>query len=465
MSSLDGKRILVAGMDDENKRLAHWLPTQGAHVVIVDERDAGDLADDFLDFLLEPNVSFAMGGHGLELLDEVDMLCVSSNLPLHAPILRMAYERNVPIKNEAVLFMESSPARVIGIAGSLGKSTTATLVHAILSGAGRRVWGGGDYIPLYDLPDMQADDFVVLELRSTHLENASTSPSVGVLTNLIPVGIERYDNIDGYASALANIYHHQRRDELFVFNRDDQVAATMADLAPSEHASFSTHTLVSNGACFAGNRLILAGLSSPTGMAKVVCDDHDIALLGEHNLSNVAAACAITGALGVAPDFMREVITTTKGVPHRLEFVATIGNTTWINDSGAISPDRTIIALDAVTKRPLTLILGGRDQNFDWSTVAMAAAARAQTVVCFGEFGGDIADALSRAKSMLGEKALTTINVVETVEDAVNAAYQSAGDSGLVLFSPGGLPYDAFADFSERGTAFKSSVDALASKS
>lgn len=465
MSSLEGKRVLIAGMDDENRRLAHWLPTQGANVIVADDRDAGELADDLMEFILEPSVSFAMGGHGLDLMDDVDMLCVSGHMPLHDPILRMAYERNLPIKNEAILFMENCPARVIGIAGSLGKSTTSHLVHAILSTANKQVWGGGDYIPLFDLPDMQADDYVVLELRNTHIENSSFSPNVGVLMNMLPVGIDRYDNIDAYASALSNLYNHQRRDELFVYNRDDNVAATMADLAPAEHAAFSTHMLVSDGACFAGNRLILSGIASPTGIAKVVCDDGEISLLGEHNLSNVAAACAITGSLGILPEHMREVITTIKGVPNRLEYVTTLAGATWINDSVAISPERTMLSLSAIRKRPLTLILGGRDYGYDWRELGVQAALRAETVVCFGEHGGEIADVVGRMKNSVVDKALKAINVVENVEDAVNAAYRSLGDGGLVLFSPGGSPDDAYMDFAERGEAFRHSVDALASES
>lgn len=461
-ASLEGKRVVVLGMARQGKALGRWLPTQGATVTLSDRRNAGDLADDLMEFITEPNVHFALGGHPIELLDNADILCVSGGVPLETPIIRAAFERGIPVVNDAILFIERCPAKVIGITGSAGKTTTTTLVGEMCRQAGFKTWVGGNIgnVLLDDLAEIQPEDRVVIELSSFQLEIAQVSPPVAGLLNITPNHLDRHGTIEAYAMAKSNIFLHQRSDELLVYNRDDLLTVTFANQAPGERAAFSTNNLVANGACLAGRRLILTGFCSPTGIAKVICDQSEVMLLGMHNISNILAACALAGAVGITPDVMHETIRQFKGVPHRLEIVAVIDDVTWVNDSIATSPDRVLAALLSFDQ-PIILLAGGRDKNLPWHDMAMLAIERCKSIICFGEHGSQIASHLHRAGRNLPPNRLPRIHTVNSLSQAVEMASQFAEKNDIVLLSPGGTSFDAYVDYEERGQHFRTLVQEI----
>ncbi|NDJ87492.1 MAG: UDP-N-acetylmuramoyl-L-alanine--D-glutamate ligase [Chloroflexi bacterium] len=461
--SLEGKHVLVLGFARQGKALARWLPTQGARVTLSDRRNAGELADDILEFVADPNVNYALGGHSVDLLRNADMLCLSGGVPANLPIVKAAYAAGLPVTNDAVLFMERCPARVIGITGSAGKTTTTTLVGEIARKAGHKTWVGGNIgnVLLDDLDQISEDDIVVMELSSFQLEIAEVSPPIAALLNITPNHLDRHGTLEAYAKAKSNIFTHQSRNDLLVYGSDDLLASTFAEDARGDRAAFSTQRLVADGACLAGRRLIVTGNCSPTGMAKVVCERDQVLLPGEHNLRNIAAACALAGSVGITPEAMHEVVSTFKGVSHRLEVVATIGDVTWINDSIATSPDRVVAALRSF-ERPIILLAGGRDKDLPWDEMARLAIQRCRAVICFGEYGPQIAEHLGRARRYeLQEVQLHSINTVKTLTDAVDMAAKLASANDIVLLSPGGTSFDAYTDFAERGQHFRKLVEDL----
>lgn len=463
--ALEGKHVVVIGMARQGKALGRWLPTQGANVTLSDKRNAGELADDLMEFITEPNVRFALGGNPVELLDDADMVCVSGGVPLEIPIIQAAFQRGIPVVNDAILFMERCPARIIGITGSAGKTTTTTLVGEMCKQAGIRTWVGGNIgnVLLDDLPDIQPDDVVVMELSSFQLEISDISPPVAGLLNIVPNHLDRHGTPEAYARAKANIFMNQSEDDLLVYGRDDPLANSFADDTPGRRAAFSVSTLVSDGACLAGRRLILTGDCSPTGMAKVICEREEVKLPGQHNLSNVLAACALAGAVGVSPEVMRETIVNFKGVPHRLEVVAVINDVAWINDSIATSPDRVVAALRSFDQ-PIVLLAGGRDKKLPpeaWSEMAKLAVARCKAVICFGEHGPQIANYITTARRYYPVNELRSIKPVKTLADAVDMAVRLVSSGDMVLLSPGGTSYDAYHDFAERGQHFRTLVEEL----
>lgn len=459
MSKLDGKRILMMGMTPESKLLATWLPTRGATVTIADPRNVGELADDMMDFIMMPDVSFALSNHGLELLSTADMLCVSKSTPIDAQLVHSARELGIPIKNEAVLFMDACAAqRVVGIAGSLGKSSIGAILQQMAERAEFKVWGGSA-IPLYHLDEIGADDVVLLELSSEHLELSTDSPTIAVLTNVMPEYAARYGSVDALTRVLANLFHHQQPDDLFVFNHDDMLSQAAAEQARSEHASFSTRTLVPDGACLAGTRVIVTGICSPTNMAKVICNVDDIALPGEHNMSNALAASAIAGALGIGPTVIGDVLRTMKSIPHRMEIALATERLVWINDSAAISPDRVMTSLNSFAQ-PVVLILGGQDRSYNWGDLARLVALRARAVVCYGDNNERIAEQLHRAHRVTNNPELDQIEIVDDLEAAVGTAAKVASEGDFILFSPGGTPDAVYETLEARGDAFRELVQA-----
>ncbi|HVO42502.1 MAG TPA: UDP-N-acetylmuramoyl-L-alanine--D-glutamate ligase, partial [Aggregatilineales bacterium] len=432
---LDGKTVVILGFARQGQALARWLPTIGANVIVSDTRDLGQLADELLDFLGMP-IRFALGGHPLELLEECDALALSGSVDPKITICVSARQHNIPLTNDAQLFLERCPAPVIGITGSAGKTTTTTLVGKMCAAAGRKTWVGGNigHVLLPDLRTMQPDHTVVMELSSFQLEIMTQSPRIACILNVTPNHLDRHGSMEAYMAAKANIFLNQNHDDLCVLGRDDPGCNVLADQVPSRLLWFSLYDMVPDGAFVAGNRLMVAGLGSPDGGAHVVCSREDIRLRGEHNVQNVLAACAVAGAAGVSIEAMREVIKTFTGVEHRLEIVRTVDGVTYVNDSIATAPERVIAALKSFTE-PIVLLAGGRDKKLPWHEMATLTAQRVRYLLTFGEYGPAIAEHVGAAQMPGGR--LEGIEVFKTLDEAFNRAAQVAHEGDIVLLSPG----------------------------
>lgn len=456
---LEGKNVVVLGFARQGQALARWLPSIGARVVVSDTRKFGDVADTLLDFLDSP-ITYALGGHPLELLDAADLLCLSGGVSPTVPICQEAIARGVPLSNDAQLFMERCPAPVIGITGSAGKTTTTTLVGKMCEAADRTTWVGGNIgdVLLDNLIDILPQHTVVMELSSFQLELMTRSPQIACVLNVTPNHLDRHGSMEAYMAAKANIFLHQSAADIAIFGLDDPGSNVMADQAAGRVAWFSLREMVSDGAFMAGNRLMVVGIGSPDGQPHVVCGRDDIRLRGEHNIRNVLAACAIAGAAGVPVEVMRETIKGFTGVPHRLEPVRIVDGVMYVNDSIATAPERVIAALRSFDE-PIILLAGGRDKNLPWAEMASLTAQRVRHLVTFGEHGPTIAE-MVRAARLLGGR-LEGIDTFKTLDEAVKRASEVARQGDVVLLSPGGTSYDTYEDFQARGEHFRALVAAL----
>jgi UDP-N-acetylmuramoylalanine--D-glutamate ligase len=457
--SLKGKTAVVLGFARQGQALARWLPTVGAHVIVSDKRSFGDLAEPILDFIDSP-ITYALGGHPLELLDEADLLCLSGGVDPQLPICAEARTRGILLTNDAQLFLEYCPAPVIGITGSAGKTTTTTLVGKMCETAGITAWVGGNIgdVLLDQINDIDSHHTVVMELSSFQLELMTRSPHIASILNVTPNHLDRHGSMDAYMEAKAQIFLHQKPDDICVFGYDDPGSHQLAERAPGRVAWFSATDMVIDGAFLAGTRLMVVGAGSPDKQPHVVCSRDDINLRGEHNVRNVLAACAIAGTIGVPVDAMRATIKNFTGVPHRLEAVRIVGGVTYVNDSIATAPERVVAALRSF-EEPLILLAGGRDKKLPWAEMATLVAQRVKCLVTFGEHGSIIAEYV-RAARLFGGK-IEEIRVCQTLDEAVKAASELAQPGDVVLLSPGGTSYDAYEDFQARGEHFRSLVAAL----
>lgn len=190
-----------------------------------------------------------------------------------------------------------------------------------------------------------------------------------------------------------------------------------------------------------------------------ICAVTDVKLLGQHNLENVLAACAIAGAAGADPQSMAEVATTFAGVEHRLELVRTLRGVRYYNDSIATSPERTVAALRSF-EEPIVLLAGGRDKHLPWEEMAQLTLRKVRHLVLFGEAVPIIERAIHDAQRTM-HNAQLAIHRCGTLEEAVEVAARSAQPGDVVLLAPGGTSFDAFRDFAERGERFRELVGAL----
>jgi len=315
------------------------------------------------------------------------------------------------------------------------------------------VWVGGNigHPLIADLDALRPGDTVVMELSSFQLELMTRSPQVAGVLNLTPNHLDRHGTMEAYAAAKSNLLRYQGPEDVAVLGWDDPGARALAPLARGRLAYFSAEQPVEAGAYLDGERLMLRWGDGPQPVATL----SDVALRGHHNLLNVLAACALSGAAGAQPEALRAGLAGFTGVAHRLELVAERGGVRWYNDSIATAPERVLAAVRAFDE-PLVLLLGGRDKKLPWGDLAALARTRVKHVVVFGEAAGLIEQALAAAG--LPPERLTHGG---QLAGAVQAAAAIAQPGDTVLLSPGGTSFDEFRDFEERGERFRELVRGL----
>ncbi|HET7010765.1 MAG TPA: UDP-N-acetylmuramoyl-L-alanine--D-glutamate ligase [Anaerolineales bacterium] len=458
MNDWRGKRVVVVGLARQGKALARHFAAAGAEVTVTDLRTSGDLAS-AVDELEGLPVRYALGGHPPEVLESADLLCLSGGVPADLPLAQQARELGIPVSNDSQLLLEACPAKVVGITGSAGKSTTTALLGAMaeawLEGTRRRVWVGGNIGRplLLDLPSMKPDDLVVLELSSFQLELMTRSPQVAVVLNITPNHLDRHRTMEAYASAKARLVEFQSGEDIAVLGWEDARAWELRSRARSRVFGFGRI----RGEAVPGAFLEEGGLVVDRGHGiEAVCPAEDLVLRGDHNLLNALAACAAAAALGMPATAMAAALRTFRGLPHRLEFVRRVRGADWYDDSIATAPERSLAALRSF-EQPIVLLAGGRDKDLPWEEFAEFVRARVDHLVLFGEAAPKIASVLS---TVAGHGPDTT-DLVPGLEAAVEAAARRAQPGDVVLLSPGGTSFDEFVDFAARGDRFRELVEAL----
>ena len=460
VDALDGASVVVLGLARQGVAAAEYLARAGAEVTVSDLRERASLAD-ALDRLEGLRVRYRLGGHPPGLLDGADVLCLSGGVPSDAPVVLEARRRGVPLTNDAQLFMERCPARVIGITGSAGKTTTTALVGEMCRVAGLPVWVGGNIgNPLItDLGKIGSQDRVVMELSSFQLEVMTRSPQVASVLNITPNHLDRHKTMKAYIAAKRNIVLHQTASDVALLGFGDANARSLALDSAAHLAWFSLGAEVEKGAFGINGELTLRW----GGVDVAVCRQDEVRLLGRHNLLNVLAACALGQVAGVPVERMREVATSFTGVEHRLELVREVGGAKWYNDSIATAPERSLAALRSF-EDPIVLLAGGRDKDLPWEDFAVEVGRRVRQLITFGEAGPMIArevDGHTPRRRRKRSRQLEGVTRVETLEEAVDVAAKVARAGDVVLLSPGGTSFDAFRDFAERGDRFKDLVRSL----
>jgi len=487
--SVTNRRVLVVGLAREGTALTRFLVERGARVTVTDSKPAEALAGNRAALSGLP-VTYALGGHPLELLDGIDIVFVSPGVPLEIPLLVEAQRRDLPLSSETRLFTRLCPAPIIGITGSSGKTTTTALAGSMLEAAGMKAWVGGNIgFPLIGrLDEIASTDVVVMELSSFQLEFFGSwaeiplghlagplfavegwSPRIAAVLNITPNHLDRHGTMEAYAAAKARILAYQQRGDLAVMNLDDPVARDMASGSARGGQRFLWFSLeqgVEDGAFLRGEDLVLR----LAGQEAVLCRTTDLKLVGRHNLANMLAASALAiGAIATLQgqadlDSMpvgdlRRAATTFEGVEHRLEFVRERRQVRWYNDSIATTPERAVAALRSF-EGPIVLLAGGRDKHLPWEEMAALTWRKVRHLVLFGECADLIDRAMAEAREP-GAESQTVIHRAGTLSQAVDLAAELAQPGDVVLLSPGGTSFDAYPDFVSRGDHFRDLVRGL----
>ncbi len=454
-----GKRVIVIGAARQGLAASRYLAKRSAHVILTDSRPLSDF-NNLEAHLSGFSVELQLGGHPTDILENADLICVSGGVPLTIPLIKEAKIRGIPLTNDSQLFMEEVNARVIGITGSAGKTTTTVLTGAIAKAALEpkvKVWVGGNIgFPLIEhLDEIQPEDWVVHEFSSFQLEQMTLSPHIAVITNITPNHLDRHKTMQAYTAAKTHILEFQNAEDLAVLNREDPGSRSLAEKTAATILTFGFNKPTGKEAgVFIKNEgfIFFDGQKETT-----LFPTHALKLPGRHNHANAMAACTACLAAGFPVKAMREGISSVKGIPHRLELVREYKGIQWINDSIATAPERVMAAMNAI-EGPLIMLLGGRDKDLPWEALAVMLHKRHPKVVLFGEAGSLINSALKKYE---GTAVSYPLFQVKTLEEAVQKASELAEKGDIVLLSPGGTSYDAYRDFEERGEHFRELVKAL----
>jgi len=472
MRSWSGKRVLILGAARQGQALARYLVNHGAEVILTDSRPDLELEGARVD-LSDISVKWVTGGHPIELLDGIDLMCVSGGVPLTIPMVLEAQRRAIALSNDSQIFLEAAPCKVIGITGSAGKTTTTTLVGRIAEAAysasdQTHVWVGGNIgTPLIaSVDEMRPTDLAIMELSSFQLELMTRSPQISAILNITPNHLDRHGTMAAYREAKAHILDYQTAQDIAVLGREDQIGYQLSSRVHGRLLSFGFTEMEKEmeGTFMRRDSLYLRA----EGSEQMIMGREAISLRGDHNLSNVLAACAIAASADLSLEAMRAGTTDFHGVAHRLEWVRLWEGANWYNDSIATAPERTMAAILSF-QEPLVLLVGGRDKKLPWDKFAEMAHQRVDHLVLFGEMVEKVAQALDirieDGQSLVhSPQRPYTVQFCNNLHEAVRAAAQVIEPGDVVLLSPGGTSFDEFKDFEERGERFREWVNELLSQ-
>ena len=349
------KKVLIMGLGlhGGGAGVAKFFCKQGADVLVTDLKTKEQLKDSILK-LKGLKIKYALGGHKEADFKEADLIIKNPDVSNNSPYLKIAQKNNIPVETDISLFFKLSEAFIIGVTGTKGKSTTASIIYHILKSENKRTFLAGNIgiSPLEFLEKTKKGDKIILELSSFELENLKQSPNIAVVTNILPDHLNRYVNMAEYIESKKIILKYQKNSDILILNSDDPVARSFAKEAQSRVCFFTTEE---------------------KSIEKYI---NNFKLFGKHNLSNLSAAISVAKELNVPEDIIKKSIKSFKGVSSRQEFVREFRNVKYFNDTTSTMPEAAIIAIDSFSEKfpdsKLIFICGGQNKGLDYKKLSDA---------------------------------------------------------------------------------------------
>jgi UDP-N-acetylmuramoylalanine--D-glutamate ligase len=511
--ALDGRSVTVLGLARSGIAMARFFADAGARVTIYDGRSAGELAQSIaalggrpIELALGPAVDPASAWASADLV--ATSPSINPDFPTAEPRLRAALAALVAagradpgsapaLVSEADLVLRMCPCPTIGVTGTKGKTTTSSLTAALLAAdpAHPAILGGNIGIPLVErLTELTPEDRVVIELSELQLPTLSHGTTVAVYTNVTSDHLDRHGTLEAYRAAKRRLAELVNPAGALVLNAEDPIVAAYGAMGVAPVVAYRRDRPLPGGLGVEDGWIVAAGVErlahAGGGAAEVgpggrILPLAELAIPGDHNVSNALAAVAVALLFGISPDAIRRAAAAFVGVEHRLEPVATVDGVRFINDSQGTQPDAVIAALRAFP-RPLVLIAGGRDKGVDLSGLGPVAAERADAAVLIGESGPALATLFRDSGVMRVEQAATLEEAVELADTiarealaelpaanarsanarSANARSANAAEPAVatVLLSPAAASFDMFVDYAARGAAFRAAAASIAKR-
>lgn len=444
------KRVAVVGVGVSNIPLISFLVGMGAKVTAFDKKTESELGDIVKD-LKEKSVNFVLGKGYLDNLSNFEVIFKTPSMRIDSKELLRAKSEGSYITSEMEEFVRYCPAKIYGVTGSDGKTTTTTIIYNLLKEQGYKTWVGGNIgTPLFsDIKKIKPEDRVVIELSSFQLMTMDVCPEVSIVTNITPNHLDMHKGMEEYIESKKNVFLNQDKQGLLILNRENSITYEMKDEAKGRVEFFSSKRLLSNGAYYKDGFLYLKD--------EVICEAKNMAVKGIHNIENYMAAF-LAVEHEVSKDNIAKVFSNFKGVPHRNEFVREVNGVRYYNDSIGSSPTRTLATI-SVFEKPVILIAGGYDKSIPFEPLAKEGYKNIKSIILLGNTKEKIKVVFEELKKDKGIDI--PLYEVDSLEEAVTKAQLISGNEDNVVLSPACASFDMFKNFEVRGNKFKELVNDL----
>ncbi|HHT22118.1 MAG TPA: UDP-N-acetylmuramoyl-L-alanine--D-glutamate ligase [Bacteroidales bacterium] len=443
------KRIVILGAGESGAGAAVLAKKQGFEVFV---SDFGEIKDKYKKMLDDRQISWEEKQHTESLILNADEVIKSPGIPDKAPIVRALTEKGIPVISEIEFAGRYTDAKMICITGSNGKTTTTMLTYQTLKDAGLNVGLAGNVGDSLALQVAEKNfDYYVVELSSFQLDGMTEfKADIAILINITPDHLDRYDNeFQNYIDSKFRIVQNQTEKDAFIFWSGDPII--QKELKKRNiHSQFYPFAIERNEktkAFVENNQLVINTLNTNFTMPI-----SEISIKGRHNTLNSMAAGLTATILNIRKENIRQSFHDFKGVEHRLEYVATVKDVKYINDSKATNVNSCWYALQSI-QTPIVLILGGKDKGNDYSEIEELVKEKVSTLIFLG------ADNSKLHKFFDGK--VENIIDVNSMESCVKEAYKVAKPGETVLLSPCCASFDLFTDYEDRGKQFKKFVKEL----
>ena len=438
---------VVAGLGISGVSAVNFLHEQGYQVAVTDSRATPPGHDQ-----IPAEVKTSFGQLDVDLLLQAEEIILSPGLAPQLPEIQQAIAKGIPVVGDVQLLRRATDVPIVAITGSNAKSTVTTLIGLMAKDAGKKVAVGGNLgRPALDLLKDQPE-LLVLELSSFQLETTShLNAEVAVVLNMSEDHLDRHGNMLGYHQAKHRIFQGVKK---VVFNRDDALSRPLVpDATPMQSFGLNAPDLNQYGVLRdADGTLWLA-----RGLERLI-KSSDLYIQGMHNVANALACLALGEAIGLPMASMLETLKQFKGLEHRCEFVKTVHDVRYYNDSKGTNVGATLAAIDGlgaaieVKKGKVALILGGQGKGQDFTPLRSSIEKYAKVVVLIGEDASVIEHAIQGATKILH---------AATLKEAVELSQKETQAEDVVLLSPACASFDMFKSYNDRGQQFVACVNAL----
>jgi UDP-N-acetylmuramoylalanine--D-glutamate ligase len=433
-------KIAIAGYGLEGEEnYAYWSRDPSNQLTIVDESLQPKHG------LPEGDVATILGEGVFEKLDDFDLVIRTAGL---APY---KIKTNGKIWSATNEFFAKCPAKIIGITGTKGKGTTASLIAAIFEAAGKKVWlvGNIGVSAIKILDQIQPDDVVVFEMSSFQLWDIERSPQTAVVLLIEPDHLNVHKGMDDYVHAKGNIRRFQTDDDICIYNPTNEYSRTIA--TSSDKGRALRYGVQDDGGAYVKDSNFMVD-------EQIICSVDSLQLIGRHNVENACAAISVAKQWGLDNTSIEKGLLNFKGLPHRLEFIRNVNGVDYYNDSFSSAPAATVAAVRSFAN-PEILILGGIDKGGDFNELAEALKQQPnlRDIIIIGEIREKLGDILRDA----GVSANINISDAKTMKEIVDHAASRAQNGDVVILSPACASFDMFRDFYDRGEQFRNVVQGL----